>query len=156
MGKNGTVSILVRKFNIGKKRSIQEWNCATSFHTWEFDFSFGTVYPRICWTCGSEVYSPNFFYTTAQKALTVCSLDCRFYLMAECWCRLYCRKLMAERHKKMEAAAARGKSSKWGRSFKCSTGELKWVHIFTCLVVDFNFLKAWSGWNQQPPTNPPN
>jgi hypothetical protein len=24
MGKNGTVSILVRKFNIGKKRSIQE------------------------------------------------------------------------------------------------------------------------------------
>jgi hypothetical protein len=43
MGKNGTVSILAWKFYIGKFRSIQECNCASSFYTWELDFSFGTV-----------------------------------------------------------------------------------------------------------------
>jgi hypothetical protein len=44
MGKNGTVSILAWKFYIGKFCSIQECNCASSFYTWELDFSFGTVY----------------------------------------------------------------------------------------------------------------
>jgi hypothetical protein len=45
MVKNGTVSILVWKFYKGKFRSIEEGNCASSFYTWEWDFSFGTVHP---------------------------------------------------------------------------------------------------------------
>jgi hypothetical protein len=46
MGKNGTVSILTWKFLHRKKTFHTRMKCASSFYTWEFDFSFGTVYRR--------------------------------------------------------------------------------------------------------------